>query len=51
MVTRRNEVSTTEAVVLRRAADLLGGARVLRHHLRSAMDVHEVLVSGLPGPP
>ena len=39
----------TEAAEVQRVADLLGGARVLRHRLKNALDVHEALASGLPG--
>ncbi len=34
---------------LRRVAELLGGARVLRHTLRNSLDAHEMLLQGLPG--
>ena len=43
------ETPTTEAGDLQRVADLLGGDQVLRHRLRNPLDVHEVLVHGLPG--
>lgn len=32
-----------------RAADLLGGARVLRRSVRTPLDAHEMLLRGLPG--
>jgi putative toxin-antitoxin system antitoxin component (TIGR02293 family) len=38
-----------EAAGLQRVADLLGGDRVLRRRLRTPLDVHELLVLGLPG--
>ena len=38
----------TEAADLQRIADLLGGARILRHPLRTQLDAHEVLLEGLP---
>lgn len=38
-----------ESEGLRRVADLLGGARVLRRPLRSSLDAHELLLEGLPG--
>jgi putative toxin-antitoxin system antitoxin component (TIGR02293 family) len=34
---------------LQKVARLLGGARILSRHLRSALDAHELLVRGLPG--
>lgn len=43
------ETPTTEEVELRRVADLLGGARVLRHRLSNPLDVHEAILNGLPG--
>jgi putative toxin-antitoxin system antitoxin component (TIGR02293 family) len=43
------QAPTTEAMALRRVADLLGGSRVLRHKLRSPLDAHEMLLEGLPG--
>jgi putative toxin-antitoxin system antitoxin component (TIGR02293 family) len=49
MATLRDKASTTEAVVLRRVTNLLGGDRVIRHRLQNAMDVHEALIHGLPG--
>ena len=33
----------------RSAAALLGGARILRHRLGNLLDVHEMLLEGLPG--
>lgn len=41
------EIST--AGELQRVADLLGGAAVLRHPLKSPLDAHELLLQGLPG--
>lgn len=38
-----------EAEGFRQVADLLGGARVLRHPLRNPLDAHEMLLQGLPG--
>jgi putative toxin-antitoxin system antitoxin component (TIGR02293 family) len=49
MARRDQEMATTEAVALARVAALLGGSRVLRHRVRHALDVHEVLSQGLPG--
>lgn len=43
------ETSGTEAMDLERVANLLGGRRVLRRKLRSALDAHEMLLQGLPG--
>jgi putative toxin-antitoxin system antitoxin component (TIGR02293 family) len=43
-----HEKTITEAVELRRVADLLGGARVLRHPLTNSLDAHEMLLQGLP---
>jgi putative toxin-antitoxin system antitoxin component (TIGR02293 family) len=43
------QAPATEAVVLQRVADLLGGVRVLRRPLKSPLDVHELLRRGLPG--
>jgi len=34
---------------VQRVADLLGGTRVLRQPVRTALDAHEMLVKGLPG--
>jgi putative toxin-antitoxin system antitoxin component (TIGR02293 family) len=34
---------------LQRAADLLGGSRILRHRLDSSLDAHEMLLQGIPG--
>lgn len=38
-----------EAAEVQRVAELLGGVKVLRHRLKSALDVHEALATGLPG--
>jgi putative toxin-antitoxin system antitoxin component (TIGR02293 family) len=38
----------TEAAELKRAADLLGGTRILRHELKNPLDAHEMLLRGLP---
>ena len=43
------ETPTTEIAELRRVANLLGGVRVLRHRMRSSLDVHNALIQGLPG--
>lgn len=45
---RTNETAAGEAKALARVARLLGGARVLRRPLRSALDAHEMIVRGLP---
>jgi putative toxin-antitoxin system antitoxin component (TIGR02293 family) len=37
-----------EAVGISRAADLLGGSKVLRRRLRDPLDVHEILSCGFP---
>ena len=34
---------------LQRVANLLGGARILRHSLKNPLDAHEMLLRGLPG--
>jgi putative toxin-antitoxin system antitoxin component (TIGR02293 family) len=34
---------------IQRVAELFGGAKVLRHELRNALDVHDALTEGLPG--
>jgi putative toxin-antitoxin system antitoxin component (TIGR02293 family) len=44
-----HEAPTAEAAEVQRVAKLLGGVRVLRHRLRSPLDVHEALARGLPG--
>jgi len=41
--------STPEAAAFERAAELLGGTRVLRRTVRDQLDAHEALVEGLPG--
>jgi putative toxin-antitoxin system antitoxin component (TIGR02293 family) len=45
-------MALAEAVIeespLDRAADLLGGPRVLRRHLETALDTHDLLLAGLP---
>ena len=43
------EMATDTAVEFRPVADLLGGARVLRHRLGTPLDVHGMLLQGLPG--
>src|SRR5215204_235359 len=42
------EESRTESLQLQQVARLLGGERVFRRQLNSPLDVHEVLVRGLP---
>jgi len=42
------EESRTESFQLQQVARLLGGERVVRRQLNSPLDVHEVLVRGLP---
>jgi putative toxin-antitoxin system antitoxin component (TIGR02293 family) len=48
---RGNESGTSpkEAGEIQRAAELLGGSRVLRRRLHHRLDVHEALHHGLPG--
>jgi putative toxin-antitoxin system antitoxin component (TIGR02293 family) len=46
---RQGQAATAEAIELERVANLLGGARVLRHPLRTPLDAHEMLARGLPG--
>ena len=49
MTTRAGQAAhRTEAPEVQRVANLLGGARVLRHRLRNPLDVHEALNQGLP---
>jgi putative toxin-antitoxin system antitoxin component (TIGR02293 family) len=43
------QASAPEAAAFERVAELLGGARVLRHPLRDPLDAHEMLAEGLPG--
>ena len=43
------EPSSIEAVEIKRVANLLGGAKVLRQRLNNPLDVHEALSHGLPG--
>ncbi len=38
-----------EPMALQRTVELLGGNQVLRHAPRDPMDVHELLLEGLPG--
>lgn len=38
-----------EPDALSRAAELLGGKRVLHHDVRSPLDAHDLLLAGLPG--
>jgi putative toxin-antitoxin system antitoxin component (TIGR02293 family) len=40
--------TTTEANELQRVAELLGGKRILRVELRNSLDVHEMILQGLP---
>lgn len=44
-----HETPTSEVRKLQQVSNLLGGARILRHRLRSPLDVHEAIVQGLPG--
>ena len=39
----------TEAAEIQRVVDLLGGARFLRRQVRNPLDVHELILKGLPG--
>jgi putative toxin-antitoxin system antitoxin component (TIGR02293 family) len=43
------DAATTEAQPAERAAELLGGPKVLRQPVRSALDAHALLSRGLPG--
>ena len=43
------KTSTTESFQLQQVVRLLGGDRVVRRRLNTPLDVHEVLVRGLPG--
>ncbi|MBE0532513.1 MAG: DUF2384 domain-containing protein [Rhodospirillales bacterium] len=43
------ETKADTAADIRRAAGLLGGPTVLGHPLREWLDVHEILLQGLPG--
>jgi putative toxin-antitoxin system antitoxin component (TIGR02293 family) len=43
------EAPPIEVAEVQRVANLLGGVRVLRHRLRTPLDVHEALANGLPG--
>ncbi|HEV7602384.1 MAG TPA: antitoxin Xre/MbcA/ParS toxin-binding domain-containing protein [Bradyrhizobium sp.] len=43
-----NETANSEASKLDFACQLLGGAQVLQHGLNNNLDVHEMLLSGLP---
>ena len=45
----RTTTPPPEAAELRRVTELLGGARTLRHTVRSPLDAHEMLLEGLPG--
>ena len=42
------EPAESEVVALQRVVDLLGGTKIIRRRLRSAIDVHDVLRHGLP---
>jgi putative toxin-antitoxin system antitoxin component (TIGR02293 family) len=44
-----HETPRGDATQLERVATLLGGVRLLRHRLRSQLEVHEALNRGLPG--
>jgi putative toxin-antitoxin system antitoxin component (TIGR02293 family) len=43
------EAPMTDAIELQQVAELLGGARILRHKLTNSLDAHEMLLQGLPG--
>ena len=43
------EATNPHAGQIERVAELLGGVRVLRRRMSSALDAHDVLASGLPG--
>ncbi len=44
----RNQPYSNPAVELHRATELLGGKKVFQHPLDDALDVHEMLLQGLP---
>ncbi|MBB3149370.1 putative toxin-antitoxin system antitoxin component (TIGR02293 family) [Phyllobacterium trifolii] len=44
----RNPPDSDRAVELRRATELLGGNKVLQHSLENMLNVHEMLLQGLP---
>jgi len=44
----KNEPNSNRAVELHRATELLGGKKVFQHSLDDALDVHEMLLQGLP---
>ena len=44
----RNEPDSNRAVELHRATELLGGKKVFQHSLDDALDVHEMLLQGMP---
>lgn len=44
-----HETHGPETEELRRVADLLGGARVLRDEVSNPLEVHDLLIRGLPG--
>lgn len=44
----RNEPNSNHAVELHHAIELLGGRKVFQHSLDDALDVHEMLLQGLP---
>lgn len=49
MATRtERDAPASEVGEIDRAAELLGGSRVLHRHLRNSLDVHEALSRGLP---
>ena|SRR5438067_17834 len=39
----------SETAELQRVTDLLGGGRVFKHRIKRHLDVHDVLIHGLPG--
>jgi len=43
------ETRPRESAELKAVTDLLGGVRVLKHQVQRPLDVHDVLVHGLPG--
>jgi putative toxin-antitoxin system antitoxin component (TIGR02293 family) len=44
-----DQTPVAEVGEIQRVAELLGGARILRRHVRNSLDAHELLLEGLPG--
>lgn len=49
IIVRKGSDPQTSEEFLLRASNLLGGSRVLRHNLNSYLDVHDLILQGLPG--